>query len=124
MLAAAATTAALLVGASLWILIPAFVVAGTLSLAWNGLSFTATAEIAGRARAGAAIGLQQSFLAVASIVTPIVFASIVHASSWRTAFVLAALSPLAGYALLRGVPHQVSGVDRSFQTDPRLSRRS
>jgi sugar phosphate permease len=124
MLAAAATTAALLVGASLWILIPAFVVAGTLSLAWNGLSFTATAEIAGRARAGAAIGLQQSFLAVGSIVTPIVFASIVHASSWRTAFVLAALSPLAGYALLRGVPHQVSGVDRSFQTDPQLSRRS
>jgi predicted MFS family arabinose efflux permease len=100
LLAAAATAAALLVGASLWIVIPAFVVAGTLSLAWNGLSFTATAEIAGRARAGAAIGLQQSFLAVGSIVTPIAFAAIVHASSWRTAFVLAALSPLAGYALL------------------------
>jgi sugar phosphate permease len=103
MLAAAATVAALLVGASLWIVIPAFVVAGTLSLAWNGLSFTATAEIAGRARAGAAIGLQQSFLAVGAIITPIVFASIVHASSWRTAFVLVALSPLAGYALLRDV---------------------
>ena len=100
LLAVAATAAALLVGASLWIVIPAFVVAGTLSLAWNGLSFTATAEIAGRARAGSAIGLQQSFLAVGSIVTPIVFATIVHASSWRTAFVLAALSPLAGYALL------------------------
>jgi sugar phosphate permease len=100
LLAVAATAAALLVGASLWIVIPAFVVAGTLSLAWNGLSFTATAEIAGRARAGSALGLQQSFLAVGSIVTPIVFATIVHASSWRTAFVLAALSPLAGYALL------------------------
>jgi sugar phosphate permease len=100
LLAASATVAALLVGASLWIVIPAFVVAGTLSLAWNGLSFTATAEIAGRARAGAAIGLQQSFLAIGSVVTPIAFAAIVHATSWRTAFVLAALSPLVGYALL------------------------
>ncbi len=100
LLALSAATAALLVGASLWLLLPALVAAGTLSLSWNGLSFTAAAEIAGRERSGAAIGLQQSFLAVGSIVTPIAFAAIVHASSWRTAFVLAALSPLVGYALL------------------------
>jgi sugar phosphate permease len=100
LLALTATTAALLVGASLWLLLPALVAAGTFSLSWNGLSFTAVAETAGRQRAGAAIGLQQSFLAVGSIVTPIAFAAIVHASSWRTAFVLVALSPLAGYAVL------------------------
>ena len=100
LLALSAATAALLVGASLWLLLPALVAAGTFSLSWNGLSFTAAAEIAGRERSGAAIGLQQSFLAVGSIVTPIAFASIVHASSWRIGFVLAALSPLAGYALL------------------------
>jgi sugar phosphate permease len=123
LLALSATAAALLVGASLWLLLPAFVVAGTFSLSWNGLSFTAVAEIAGRERSGAAIGLQQSFLAVGSVVTPIAFAAIVHASSWRTAFVLAALSPLAGYTLLRDVPDQVSPVDRSFQTDRRRSRR-
>ena len=78
----------------------ALVAAGTFSLSWNGLSFTAAAEIAGRSRSGAAIGLQQSFLAAGSIATPIAFAAIVHASSWRTGFVLAALSPLLGYALL------------------------
>ena len=100
LLALSATTAALLVGASLWLLLPALVAAGTFSLSWNGLSFTAAAEIAGRERSGAAIGLQQSFLAVGSVVTPIAFAAIVHASSWRTAFVLAALSPLVGYTLL------------------------
>ena len=99
-LALAAATAALLTGASLWLLVPALVVAGTFSLSWNGLSFTAAAEIAGRERSGAAIGLQQSFLAAASIVTPVAFAAIVHASSWRTAFVLAALSPLVGYVVL------------------------
>jgi sugar phosphate permease len=100
LLALSSAAAALLVGASLWLLLPALVAAGTLSLSWNGLSFTAAAEIAGRERSGAAIGLQQSFLAVGSIVTPIAFATIVHASSWRIAFVLAALSPLVGYALL------------------------
>jgi sugar phosphate permease len=100
LLALSAATAALLVGASLWLLVPALVAAGTFSLSWNGLSFTAAAEIAGRSRSGAAIGLQQSFLAAGSIATPIAFAAIVHASSWRTGFVLAALSPLLGYALL------------------------
>ena len=123
LLAVSAAVAALLVGASLWLLLPALVAAGTLSLSWNGLSFTATAEIAGRTRAGAAIGLQQSFLALGSIVTPIAFATIVHASSWRTGFVVAALSPLVGYMLLRGVRDPVSRVDRSFQTDRPQSRR-
>jgi MFS family permease len=64
------------------------------------LSFTAAAEAAGRARSGAAIGLQQTFLAASAIVAPIAFAAIVHHASWRLAFVLAALSPLVGYALL------------------------
>jgi sugar phosphate permease len=89
-----------LLDASIWIVIPALVVAGTFALSWNGLSFTATAETAGSARSGAAIGLQQTFLAGGSIVAPIAFGAIVHHGSWRTAFALAALSPLVGYALL------------------------
>ena len=89
-----------LLDASPWIVIPALVLAGTFALSWNGLSFTATAEAAGRARSGAAIGLQQTFLSAGSIVAPIAFAAVVHHWSWRSAFVLAALSPLAGYALL------------------------
>jgi sugar phosphate permease len=122
-LAVSLVVTAILTNAPLTVLLPALAIAGALSLSWNGLSFTATAEIAGRARAGAAIGLQQSFLAVGSIVTPIAFAAVVHASSWRTAFVLSALSPLAGCAVLRGVPDQVSRVDRSFQTGYRQGRR-
>ena len=80
---------------SVWIVIPALVVAGTFALSWNGLSFTAAAEAAGRARSGAAIGLQQTFLSAGAIVAPIAFATVVHNASWRLAFVLAALSPLA-----------------------------
>ncbi len=100
LLTASVVAAALLLGSTLWILLPVLVAAGTVSLSWNGLSFTAAAEIAGRERSGAAIGLQQSFLAAGSIVAPIAFSAVVHASSWRLAFVLAALSPLVGYALL------------------------
>jgi sugar phosphate permease len=82
------------------ILIPALVVAGTFALAWNGLSFTAAAEAAGRARSGAALGLQQTFLSAGAIVAPIGFAAVVHHASWRGAFLLAAASPLLGYAVL------------------------
>jgi sugar phosphate permease len=89
-----------LVDAPVWILVAALVAAATFGLSWNGLSFTAAAEAAGRARSGAAIGLQQTFLSAGAIVAPIAFATTVHHASWRVAFVLAALSPLAGYALL------------------------
>jgi sugar phosphate permease len=90
----------ILLNASPWIVVPALMVAATFGLSWNGLSFTATAETAGRARSGAAIGLQQTFLAVGGLVAPIAFAAVVHHASWRAAFVLAAASPLVGYALL------------------------
>ena len=100
LLALSLATAAALVHASLWLLLPSLVVAGTFALSWNGLSFTAAAETAGRRRSGAAIGLQQTFLAAGSIVAPIAFAAVVHAFSWRVAFGAAAASPLAGYVLL------------------------
>jgi sugar phosphate permease len=99
-LAVGVGAAAILVDAPTAMLLPALVAAGALGASWNGLSFTAVAETAGRARSGAAIGLQQTFLAAGSIVAAILFAALVHATSWRLAFAVAALCPLAGYALL------------------------
>jgi sugar phosphate permease len=90
----------IVLNASTWIVVPALMVAAVFGLSWNGLSFTATAETAGRARSGAAIGLQQTFLAAGGLVAPIAFAAIVHHASWRAAFAVAAVSPLVGYALL------------------------
>jgi predicted MFS family arabinose efflux permease len=92
-LAASVAATTVLLDASTWILVPPLVVAGTFGLSWNGLSFTAAAESAGRARSGAAIGLQQTFLSAGSIVGPIAFATAVHHTSWRLAFALAAASP-------------------------------
>jgi sugar phosphate permease len=99
-LAAAMAAVAALTEASLWILVPVLLVAGGLGMSWNGLSFTAAAEIAGRRRAGAAVGFQQTVLAVGSVVTPIAFAA-VAAGSWRTAFALAAVCPAIGAVVLR-----------------------
>lgn len=100
-LTASLAAAAALLSAPLELLIPAFVVAGALSLSWNGLSFTAAAELAGRARSGAALGFQQTALAVTSAAAPPVFASIVEASSWSLAFGLAAAMPVFGALLMR-----------------------
>jgi len=93
--------AAALLSAPLPLLIASFVVAGGLAMAWNGLSFTAAAEIAGRSRAGAALGMQQSALAAAGAIVPPAFAAIVAASSWRIGFAVSAMFPLAGVLLLR-----------------------
>lgn len=95
---------AALASATLALLLPAFLVAGALSQSWNGLSFTATAELAGRSRAGAALGFQQTALAVSSGLAPPLFALLVESSSWGVAFALAATLPLAGAGLMRRIP--------------------
>jgi sugar phosphate permease len=92
---------ALALDAPLAVLVPAFVVAGGIAMAWNGLSLTAAAELAGEARSGAAIGFQQTALSLIGVLTPIAFAAAVDGASWRVAFAFAALAPLAGVVALR-----------------------
>jgi MFS family permease len=83
-----------------WLLVPVIALAGGLSMAWNGLSFTTAAELAGRVRSGAAIGLQQTVLGGAGIVSPVIFAAVVSATSWHAAFAVAAVVPLVGAFVL------------------------
>jgi sugar phosphate permease len=97
---AAFAGAAVLLGTGNLVVVPLLVVATALSGAWNGLSFVAAAELAGTARSGAAIGFQQTVLSVSGIVIPPLFALAVGLTSWRTAFFLAALAPLAGWVML------------------------
>jgi MFS family permease len=107
-LVAGTAVVAALVDAPLAVLLPALAVAGMLSLAWNGLSFTAAAEAAGPARSGAALGFQQTALGVMVALVPPGFAAVVAASSWRVAFALAAIGPLLGVLALRNVPEATS----------------
>jgi MFS family permease len=90
----------------LWLLVPSLALAGGLSMAWNGLSFTAAAELAGARRSGAAIGFQQTVLSGAGVVAPVGFALLVSGLSWPAAFGVAALFPLAGVLVLRPLREQ------------------
>ena len=89
--------------APLVVLVPAFVVAGSLTMAWNGVAFAAVAELAGRARSGSALGVQQTVLSLFGVVTPLAFAAVVSAGSWSLAYGLAALFPFAGWLVLRTI---------------------
>jgi MFS family permease len=95
---------AVLTSAPLVVLIPALVAGGVLSMSWNGLSFAAAAELAGHARSGAAIGLQQSVLNGSGAIYPALFGVLVGVSSWGWGFAAVALLPLAGWRVLRALP--------------------
>ncbi len=94
---------AALATAPLVVLVPVLVLMGCVTISWNGLSFAATAEAAGHARSGTALGIQQTALAVSGSALPIAFGSFVAATSWRTGFAVSAIFPLAGWQVLRGV---------------------
>jgi sugar phosphate permease len=98
---------ALVADGTLAVVIVVLVVAGAISMAWNGLSLTAAAELAGRARSGAAIGFQQTTLSVMGVGVPVAFATLVEATSWRTGFALSALGPLAGWWMLGSLRERV-----------------
>jgi sugar phosphate permease len=89
------------------VIVVTLVLASVISMAWNGLSLTAAAELAGRARSGAAIGFQQTMLSVVGVGVPIAFASLVEASSWQTAFAVSALGPLVGWWMLGSLRERV-----------------
>jgi sugar phosphate permease len=99
-ISAAVALSAVLVSAPLALLVPSLVASAALAMSWNGLAFTAAAELAGRARSGTALGFQQTWLSIAGTVAPIAFAAIVESASWRIGFALAALLPVGGAVVL------------------------
>jgi sugar phosphate permease len=88
--------------APLALLVPLFVVAGVLSMSWNGLAYASAAEMAGAARTGAALGFQQTLLGVVVAAAPPAIAAIAT-QSWRAAFLVAAAGPAVGVLILRQV---------------------
>ena len=95
---------AVLTKAPLAIVVPVMVVAGAVSMAWNGLSVTAAAELAGLRRSGAAIGFQQTTLSVTGVLVPAAFAYVVDTTSWEAGFALASVGPFVGWYLLGRLP--------------------
>ena len=106
---AGALVTAVLTTAPVGVVVPVMVVAGAISMAWNGLSVTAAAELAGIRRSGAAIGFQQTTLSVTGVVVPAAFAYVVDSTSWEAGFALASIGPLIGWWLLGRLP-EISAV--------------
>jgi sugar phosphate permease len=91
---------AVLAGGPVWFLVPVLILACGLTMAWNGLSFTAAAELAGPVRSGAALGVQQTVLSLSGVAAPVLFAACVAGASWSVAFGVAAIFPLVGWWML------------------------
>lgn len=90
------------------LLVVALIIAGALSLSWQGLAATMMAELVGSARSGAALGFLQALFAVSATVIPIAVAAIVDATTWQLAFLFAAACTLIGSLLFRLVRDPVT----------------
>lgn len=99
--AALVAVAALLADAPNVVLVPLLIAGGAAMSSWNGLAFTAAAEIAGRARAGTAMSLQNTLVSVLGIVAGPLFGFLVEATSWQLAFLIIVAAPVAGWWVLR-----------------------
>ncbi len=80
--------------------VPLVLLTGVAAISWNGLAFTAAGEFAGPGRAGAALGLQNTAVAIGAALTAPVVGLLVDATSWSVGFLLAAVCAAAASMLL------------------------
>lgn len=79
-----------------WVVLLALAAATVISVADNGLGFTATAELAGQAWSGRALGMQNTAQNIVAFVTPPLFAALVGGVGYGWAFVACAVFPAVG----------------------------
>jgi sugar phosphate permease len=92
--------AAALAGAPDAIAVPVLMAGGVAAMSWNGLSFTAAAEISGRRQAGMAMGIQNTSMRLVAVGVPVGMGALASAVSWQLAFLLMGAAPLAARQLL------------------------
>lgn len=122
LLLALAVAAALWPAAPGWFALPLTVAAALATMTWNGLSFTAAGEIAGKARAGTAMSLQNTIVALGSAVGAPVFGVAVDQIGWAPAYAVLAAGPLLAWRVLapleadegRRVRHRRERIDASL----------
>jgi MFS family permease len=82
-----------------WLAVAALVVGGLVTVAHNGLGYTATAEIAGPAWSGRALGVQNTGQNVVSALTPPVLGAVIGTVGYAAGFLLAAVAPVVATAV-------------------------
>lgn len=111
-------------GAPGWFAAPIAGAAAVATMTWNGLSFTAAGEIAGKARAGTAMSFQNTIVAVGSAIGAPLFGVGVDLIGWPATFGLLALAPLAAWRVLGPLePEETTRVEhRHARIDAGLAR--
>jgi sugar phosphate permease len=80
--------------------VPVLLAGGVAAMSWNGLSFTAAAEISGRRQAGKAMGIQNTAMRVVAAAVPVSLGALATAVSWHAVFAVMGLAPLIARTLL------------------------
>lgn len=111
---------AILASAPIVVVLPLVLAAGVATMTWNGLAFTAAAEISGRARAGVAMSMQNTIVAIGGAVTPALFGALVEHAGWAVGYLAVAAGPLAAWRVL--APLVGDEDDRVAQRSARLRR--
>ncbi len=81
--------------------VPVMLLTGVVAISWNGLAFTAVGELAGPGRAGTALGLQNTSVALGAAITAPLLGAVVDRSDWAVGFAIAAVCAGAAVLLLR-----------------------
>lgn len=82
-----------------WLAVVALALGGVVTVADNGLAFTAVAEIAGPAWSGRALGVQNTGQNVMASATPIALGAVVGAAGYAVGFLAATVAPLLAIAV-------------------------
>jgi sugar phosphate permease len=80
--------------------VPLLMAGGIAAMSWNGLSFTAAAEISGRRQAGKAMGIQNTAMRVVAAGVPVGLGALASAVSWHAVFAVMGVTPLIARVLL------------------------
>jgi predicted MFS family arabinose efflux permease len=82
-----------------WVAPAALAVGAVVSVADNGLGYTATAEIAGPSWSGRALGTQNTGQNVFAALAPVALGSIIGGSGYAVGFAVAAIAPLVAFGI-------------------------
>jgi sugar phosphate permease len=80
--------------------VPLLLAGGVAAMSWNGLSFTAAAEISGRRQAGTAMGIQNTAMRLVAAGVPVGLGALASTVSWHAVFAVMGVTPLIARALL------------------------
>ena len=101
--------------------VPLLMAGGVAAMSWNGLSFTAAAEISGRRQAGKAMGIQNTAMRVVAAGVPVGLGALASAVSWPAVFVVMGMTPLVARALLGSARRRRAAPPPGARGAPRIT---